>query len=119
MKAPCRSLLFLRHSQFDQNIMPAAKVRKVTIAPSTYDFFHLPALLQEHIRMSENTRETLHPQELIAIKSLFILYNFSQLQDPRKRHEKKNNRCLKDFRDRLFRKFVRAFHSSRNRQGAV
>jgi hypothetical protein len=63
MKALCRSLLFLRHSQFDQNNMAAAKVRKATIALSTCDYLYLPALLPEHILMSENTRETLHPQE--------------------------------------------------------
>lgn len=45
MKALCRSLLSLRHSQFDQNIMAAAKVRKATIALSTYGNLYLPALL--------------------------------------------------------------------------
>jgi len=79
MKALCRSLLSLRHSKFDQNIMAAAKVRKATIALSTYDIFYLPALLPEHIRMSENTKEALHLQETILIKSLFIIDNFSQL----------------------------------------
>jgi hypothetical protein len=82
--------------------MAAAKVRKATIAQSTCDNLYLPALLPEQIRMSDNTRGTLHPQESIIVKSLFIFDNFSQLQDPQSRHGKKNNRCLKKFRDSLF-----------------